>query len=119
MRKTIQSAVLAFAVTVSLAAMPPHPADEPKTIDIAVKRFEFSPSKVTLKRGETVTLRFTSQDVTHGLFVRSLKIDTDIPAGQTKEITITPQAVGVFTAICDHFCGSGHGNMKMTFEVVN
>ena len=119
MIKILQSAVLAIAVTVSLAATSPHPADGPKTIDIVVKRFEFSPNKVTLKRGETVTLRITSQDVTHGFFVRPLKIDTDVPAGQTKEITITPQTVGVFAAICDHFCGSGHGNMKMTFEVVD
>ncbi len=110
-------AILVLALGSSLVATG-HGADQPKTVDIVAKRFEFQPSKVTLKKGETVTLRVTSQDVTHGLFVRPLKIDADIPPGQTKEITITPQTVGTFTAICDHFCGSGHGNMKMTFEVV-
>jgi cytochrome c oxidase subunit II len=39
-------------------------------------------------------------------------------------VTFTPRAAGRFTAICDHFCGSGHGNMHMelvvdgTFEAV-
>lgn len=114
----VRHAILAMAIATSLFAAHRETANQPKTIDIVAKRFEFSPSKVTLKKGETVTLRVASQDVTHGLFVRPLKIDADILAGQTKEITITPQTAGTYTAICDHFCGSGHGNMKMTFEVV-
>ncbi len=113
--KAIHAFVIAILFAVSL---PARHADEPKTIEIVAKRFEYSPNKVTLKKGETVTLRVRSEDVTHGLFVRALKIDTDIPAGETKEFTITPQTVGAFTAICHHFCGSGHGNMKMLFEVV-
>jgi hypothetical protein len=32
-------------------------------------------------------------------------------------VTITPTEAGTFHAICDHYCGSGHGNMKMTFVV--
>jgi len=109
---------IALIVALAVATLAPARGDDKKTIDITAKRFEFSPNRVTLKRGETVTLRVSSQDVTHGLFVRALKIDTDIPAGQSTELTITPDTVGTFTAICHHFCGSGHGNMKMTFEVV-
>jgi len=30
---------------------------------------------------------------------------------------ITPPIAGTFTTICDIFCGSGHGNMKMTIVV--
>jgi cytochrome c oxidase subunit 2 len=46
-------------------------ADEPvKTIDITAKRFEFSPNQITLKKEETVKLRLTTADVTHGLFQR-------------------------------------------------
>src|SRR6266581_4819188 len=110
---------LAFALMLALGTMIPARGDSAgRTIDITAKRFEFSPNKVTLKKGETVTLRLTAEDVTHGLFVRPLKIDTDIPPGKATEVAITPQTVGTFTAICEHFCGAGHGNMKMTFEVV-
>lgn len=111
---------LAMAAMVALtASMVPARGDGAiKTVEITAKRFEFSPNKVTLKKGETVKIHVTSQDVTHGLFLRALKIDTDIPAGQSVDVTVTPTQVGSFTAICHHFCGAGHGNMKMTFEVV-
>jgi cytochrome c oxidase subunit 2 len=93
-------------------------ADESvKTIDITAKRFEFSPNQITLKKGETVKLRLTSTDVTHGFFQRAFKIDETIESGKTTEVTITPQTAGTFTTICDHFCGVNHGSMKMTFVV--
>jgi heme/copper-type cytochrome/quinol oxidase subunit 2 len=30
---------------------------------------------------------------------------------------VTPETAGTFTAICDHYCGLGHGNMKMKVVV--
>jgi cytochrome c oxidase subunit 2 len=91
--------------------------EEPRAIAINAKRFEFVPSTITLKKGETVKLVVTSEDVTHGLFLRPLKIDTDLVPGETQQITVTPQTAGTFTAICHHFCGAGHGNMKLTVVV--
>jgi cytochrome c oxidase subunit II len=91
--------------------------DGPRAIAITAKRFEFVPSTITLKKGETVKLVVTSEDVTHGLFLRPLKIDTDLVPGETQQITVTPQSAGTFTAICHHFCGAGHGNMKLTVVV--
>jgi cytochrome c oxidase subunit 2 len=84
---------------------------------ITAKRFEFVPSTITLKKGEAVKLFVTSEDVTHGFFLRQLKIDTELVPGETQQITVTPQSAGTFTAFCDHFCGSGHGNMKLTAVV--
>lgn len=92
-------------------------AEEPRAIVITAKRFEFVPSTITLKKGETVKLVVKSEDVTHGFFLRPLKIDTDLTPGETQQITVTPQSAGTFTAICHHFCGSGHGNMKLTVVV--
>ncbi len=92
-------------------------AGAPRVIAITAKRFEFNPKAITLEKGEAVTLRLTSADVTHGFFQRELGIDLEIEPGKTAEVTITPQVAGIFTVICDHFCGSGHGNMKMTFVV--
>jgi cytochrome c oxidase subunit 2 len=64
-----------------------------------------------------VTLRLHSEDVTHGFFMRKLKIDSEVEAGKTADITITPDTPGTYTTICDHFCGANHGNMKMTIVV--
>jgi cytochrome c oxidase subunit 2 len=89
----------------------------PRVVAITAKRFEFSPNQLTLRRGETVKLQLKSEDVTHGFFMRALGIDSDITPGETTELILTPQIAGKFTTICDHFCGAGHGNMKMTIVV--
>jgi cytochrome c oxidase subunit 2 len=92
-------------------------AEAPRVIAITAKRFEFSPKEITLKKGETVTLQLKSEDVTHGFFLRPLGIDMEIPAGQRAEVTVTPKEAGRYRAICDHFCGAGHGGMKMSIVV--
>ncbi len=92
-------------------------AQEPRVIEISAKRYEFTPNTITLKKGETIKLRLHSEDVTHGFFSRQLKIDETVEPGKTAEITLTPQAAGTFKTICDHFCGTGHGNMAMTIVV--
>ncbi len=89
-----------------------------RVIQIRAKRFEFTPSHITLKKGEPVVLQLSSEDVTHGFFVRPLKIDAEIQPGKTTEVEVTPQAAGAYTIICDHFCGVNHGAMHMTIEVV-
>jgi len=92
-------------------------ADDAPVVEITAKRFAFSPDEITLKKGQTVKLRLHSEDVTHGFFLRPLKLDEEIPAGETKEVAVTPQVAGTFTTICDHFCGANHGNMNMTIVV--
>jgi len=114
--KKILAVILVLAAALALPAKV-RANEEPRIVELVAKRFEFSPSTLTLKKGETVKLRVRSEDVTHGLFLRALKIDTDIVPGQTQELTVTPETAGSFTAICHHFCGSGHGGMKLTVVV--
>lgn len=90
---------------------------EVRIVDITAKRFAFSPDVIKLKKDETVRIRLHSEDVTHGFFMRALKIDSQIEPGKVTEIVLTPQVAGSFTTICDHFCGVNHGNMKMTIVV--
>ncbi len=117
--RNIRNRVLAAAVT--LASLLPiarvSRAQSPQVVEITAKRFAFEPNQVTLKKGQTVTLRITSQDVTHGFFLKPLKIDEVITPGQTTEVTVTPETPGTYTLICDHFCGANHGSMKMTVVV--
>jgi len=89
----------------------------PRVVEISAKRFEFNPKQITLKRGEPVTIRLVSTDRAHGLLIKPLGVDLDADDGKPAEITITPDAAGTYGAICDHYCGSGHGNMKMTVVV--
>jgi cytochrome c oxidase subunit II len=109
---------LGFVVLLAVTNASTVKADEAnRVIDITAKRFAFTPNTVTLKKGEKVMLRLHSEDVTHGFFMRALKIDEVIEPGQTKDIVVNPQTAGSFTTICDHFCGANHGNMNMTIVV--
>ena len=89
-----------------------------KVIEISAKKFEFTPSQITLKKGEPVILRLHSSDRVHGFMSKLLKIDTDIPNDAAEDIALTPDSAGDFTVICDHYCGTGHGGMKMKITVV-
>ena len=114
----VVSTGLAFiASLLAVASSHARAQDEPRVVAITARRFEFSPNQITLAKGETVKLRIRSEDVTHGLFLRPLGIDTEIVPGRVTELTVTPATAGTYRAICDHFCGAGHGGMKMTIIV--
>jgi cytochrome c oxidase subunit 2 len=92
-------------------------AAAPRVIELSAKRFEFTPSQLTLVRGEPVTLRVSAADRDHGLYQKELHIALDLTTAKVAEVTITPEKAGRYVAICDHFCGSGHGNMKLVITV--
>ena len=121
MFRSVSSTVLVIVICLTallcLGGAEPVRADNVPIIEITAKRFAFSPDKITLKKGETVKLRIHSEDVTHGFFLRALRLDEEIPAGQSIDVTVTPEVSGTFTTICDHFCGANHGNMNMTVVV--
>ncbi len=117
-RRATLSAALALAALLAAAAAHRARSDEPvRVVEIQARRFQFTPSEVVLRRGEKVKLVLRSDDVVHGFFSRPLGIDADIHPGTPTELVITPLTAGRFLTICDHFCGSGHGNMNMTFVV--
>jgi cytochrome c oxidase subunit II len=115
--RRVIAGLMLFAVVFAVAGRFQAKADAPPVVKITAKRFAFTPNVITLKRGEPVTLQLNSEDVTHGFFMKALKIDEVIVPGKTTEIHLTPQTAGRYTTICDHFCGSGHGGMNMTIVV--
>ena len=59
----------------------------------------------------------SAEDRDHGFYQKDLKIALDLAPEHVSEVTITPEKRGRFVAICDQFCGSGHGNMKLVINV--
>ena len=112
--KFLLRAVLLCAVAVSTFAAG---EETPRTISITAQRFSFSPNEITLKKGQEVILVIQTKDVSHGLLIEGLGVRTDIKKGQTTEVKFTPETAGTFEGKCAHFCGSGHGSMKMTVHV--
>lgn len=91
----------------------------PRRIEITVSRYSYSPSEITLKKGEPVVLALTSTDVTHGLVVKDLGVKVELKKNDTQEVSITPDKVGIFQGKCSHFCGKGHGSMILSINIVN
>ncbi|HXT01052.1 MAG TPA: cupredoxin domain-containing protein [Elusimicrobiota bacterium] len=113
---TIAGALLASGCSKSSPAAGPAAGGD--VVRISAKKFEFIPSKVTLKRGRTVTLELTSLDRKHGFLIPALKLRADIPAGGSARVTLTPDKLGTFAFRCDLFCGTGHDGMTGAIEVV-
>jgi cytochrome c oxidase subunit 2 len=110
-------ATLLLSVVLLFTTFTGH-AESPKTITISASRFKFEPNEITVKKGEEVTMIIQSQDVTHGLLLKDFGVKTEIKKGQSTEVKFTPQTAGTFEGKCAHFCGKGHGSMKMTIHVV-
>jgi cytochrome c oxidase subunit 2 len=88
-----------------------------REIHITAKKFDFTPSTITLKKGEPVVLVLSSQDRKHGFNLRTFGIRADVNPGATTTIRFTPNKAGKFTFSCDIFCGEGHEDMTGTIVV--
>jgi cytochrome c oxidase subunit 2 len=89
-----------------------------KVIRVTAKKFEFTPSDIELKKGEPVVLEFTSADVVMGFSLPDFKLRTDIVPGGFTRLSLTPDRVGTFEFVCDHFCGDFHEDMSGRIRVV-
>jgi len=115
--KILAPVFLAAALAVVLLSQPSPAQPAPRRIEIVAKRFDFTPGDITLKKGEPVVIALTSHDVDHGLKFKDLNLVVQAKKGETSEVTFTPTQVGTFVGQCSVFCGSGHGQMKMTLHV--
>ena len=95
-------------------------ADRPEqVIRVTAKRFEYSPSEITLKRGVPAVLELTSLDSTHGFKLDAFGIRADVKPGEVTRVRVRPQQTGRFPFECDVFCGSGHEEMSGEIVVVD
>ena len=83
-----------------------------RVVPIKVKRFEYTPKEVKLKKGVPVVLELTSLDVPHGFNLPDLGVRADVLPGQTARVRIVPKQTGRFVFHCDIFCGTGHEDLE-------
>ncbi len=88
-----------------------------QVIQIKAKKFEYTPSEITLKKGVPVVLELASLDRLHGFNCPAFGIRGDIQPKKITKIRFTPDKVGTFEFHCDIFCGSGHETMTGKFIV--
>jgi len=88
-----------------------------QVIKVMVKRFEYSPHDMRLKRGLPVVLELTSLDVPHGFNLPDLHVRADVIPGQVTRLRLVPDRVGTFTFRCDVFCGTRHEELDGSLTV--
>jgi len=115
MRKLVMIAMLLAVMVVTAKAG--TKSEVSRTIEVHVKRFAFTPSEVTIKKGESVDIKLISDDVSHSLSLPDFDINLEVSKGNPQDVVIAPQSTGDFQGQCGRFCGSGHGAMKFTVHV--
>ncbi len=115
MNKVIRAIILTLVCT--CCAGLPAVSEATRTIEVHAHRYAFTPSEITVKKGETVTLKMYSDDVAHSLLIKDVGVNVPVSKGKPGEATFTPQTIGDFNGQCGHFCGSGHGQMKFVVHV--
>ena len=113
----VASVALLFFVAGSFGPWAMAQDANPVVIKITAKKFEYSPSEITVKKGVPVVLEFTSLDRLHGFDCPGLGIRSDIEPGKVNRLEFTPQKAGTFPFHCNNFCGTGHDKMKGTIIV--
>jgi len=90
-----------------------------QVVRMTAKKFEYTPSQITLKKGVPVVLEITALDRDHGFKVPELGVRADLKSGQVTRVRIVPNRTGTFEFRCDVFCGSGHEDMSGEIVVVD
>jgi cytochrome c oxidase subunit 2 len=87
-------------------------AQSDRVVKVQVKKFEFTPNPIALKKGEPVVLEFTTEDVLMGFNAPDFGVRADIVPGKGAQVRLVPQQTGTFDFHCDIFCGDGHEEMS-------
>jgi len=85
----------------------------------APERGNWSPQSIQVEKGKEVTLVIRNVDVvTHGFYLPEFGIsETEIKAGDVREVSFTPNVEGEFTFYCSVWCSDHHMNMRGTLTV--
>jgi cytochrome c oxidase subunit 2 len=88
------------------------PAAGARVIPVVARKFVFLPNELTVKRGESVVLEFTSPEVVMGFFAPALNLRAVLVPGAPVRVPFTAERAGRYDFLCDIFCGDGHEGMS-------
>jgi len=86
-------------------------------IQLTLRKYEFNPGSLRVRKGERVKLVMTAADHDHGFKLDDFDINQKIPKGTTVVVEFTADKAGTFQFRCSNVCGLGHKNMKGTLVV--
>lgn len=93
-------------------------AGDQVTSRIVATQFAFQPQCIVVPSNRTVTLRFATPDVIHGILVTGTNVNTMIIPGYVSQVHTVFTKTGDLLMPCHEFCGLGHSQMWATVRVV-
>ena len=86
-------------------------------IQVTLKKYEFSPGFLHVKKGEKVRLIMAAVDHDHGFKLDDFGVKQKVRKGTTATVEFTADKSGSFQFRCSTVCGLGHRGMKGTLVV--
>jgi cytochrome c oxidase subunit II len=86
-------------------------------IQVTLRKYEFNPGSLRVKKGEKVRLVMVALDHDHGFRLDEFDVNQKIPKATTTVVEFTADKAGTFQFRCSSVCGLGHRNMKGTLVV--
>lgn len=119
-RRRLSGLLGATAVATLILGVQEHSsaAATEQVFHLTAKKFEYSPSEITVKKRQPVVIEIVSLDRKHGFMIPELAVRSDVKPGARNVVRFTPDKTGTFNFHCDLFCGSGHESMAGTLVVV-
>jgi len=94
----------------------PVVAPPPGDVYLLAERFRFRPH-LRLQQGQTYRLLLSSADVQHGFSVLPDNFNLQVLPGYVTAVNLTPKESGIYTLVCNEYCGPGHHTMLGSIEV--
>jgi heme/copper-type cytochrome/quinol oxidase subunit 2 len=110
----------ALVLAAAAVAFAPGPAAEPpveRTLRLEARSYEYTPSRLTVNRGDVVTLELVAYDVVHGVHIEDYDVDLRADPGQTARTTFVADRAGTFSLRCSVTCGPLHPFMIGRLQV--
>jgi cytochrome c oxidase subunit II len=103
-----------FSLTLCLLAALAGCAKKPPSerINITMKKYEFIPPEVHVKRGRRVLFVINSLDTQHGFHVDAFGINEPVKKGLPAEVEFESDKAGTFSMNCSIICGARHDDME-------
>jgi len=84
---------------------------------ILAQVWAYTPNRITVPKGSTITFYVTSKDVQHGFIIAGTNINMMVIPGQVSTLTATFDKAGEYNMVCNEYCGVGHQTMFGTIIV--
>lgn len=108
--------VFALPATIFAYQFRYRPAQAPHEITLVgsiAERGGWNAQEITVKKGQRVRLVVFSHDVTHGLAIPALGVDTGpVPGGSSRTVEVIADREGRFRFRCTVICSPEHGDME-------